>query len=153
MRRCTGVSLALVAAAAASGEPRVHSECVAAGMIAFTFDQGPSAHTGVLLSALEAAGAHATFHVVPDYLENPVVSANLRRAAANGHLIGVFVPKQHATPADEQGVIGLKNYLDSASKRISAYTGTRPLFLRFAAPGPSPRPAGHCASSAAAVRP
>lgn len=99
-------------------------------MIAYTFDQGPSLYTGILLTALAQAGVKATFHVTPDYLDNPVLSANLRRAALEGHLIGLFVKE-----GIEERDIG--PYLARAGKIIQQYINYPPQFLRFPAPGPS----------------
>lgn len=120
--------LLLVALVRATG---VERECRREGMIAFTFDQGPSQYTGILLTSLAKAGVKATFHVLPDYLDNPVLSANLRRAATDGHLIGLFV-KESITEAS------LKSYLSNASTIIKQYTNHQPQFLRFPLPGPSP---------------
>lgn len=109
---------------------QVYRECQKEGMIAFTYDQGPSQYTGILLTALAKAGVKATFHIVPDYLDNPVLSANLRRAATDGHLIGLFV-KESITEAN------IKTYLSNATTIVKQYTGYGPQYLRFPSPGPS----------------
>jgi len=109
----------------------VHRECLKEGHIAFTFDQGPSQHTGILLSSLASAGVKATFRVVPDYLDNPVISANLRRAANDGHLIGLYVSE--AILEDN-----LKEYLTNSTRKIKTYINYAPVFLRFAGGNPSP---------------
>lgn len=109
----------------------VHKECRKEGHIAFTFDQGPSQHTGILLSSLASAGVKATFHVIPDYLDNPVISANLRRAANDGHLIGLYVSE--AVVEDS-----LKDYLLNATRKIKNYINYAPTFLRFAGGNPPP---------------
>lgn len=123
--------LVLVIEPCFSGGEEVYKECRKEGAIAFTYDQGPSLYTGVLLTALNQANVKATFHVVPDYLDNPVLSANLRRAALEGHLIGVFV---------REGVeeANLKAYLSNASSILKQYVNYQPQWLRFAAPGPTP---------------
>lgn len=115
-------------ACTASSIPR---ECNREGQIAFTFDQGPSQYTGILLSTLAKAGIKATFHVIPDYLDNPVLSANLRRAATDGHLIGLFI-KDSITEAN------IKAYLTNATVVLKQYINYAPQFLRFPAPGPTP---------------
>lgn len=117
--------------AALNGVVGLEKECRKEGMIAFTFDQGPSQYTGILLTSLAKAGVKATFHVLPDYLDNPVLSANLRRAATDGHLIGLFV-KESITEAS------VKAYLTNASAIVKQYTNYQPQFLRFPLPGPSP---------------
>ena len=109
---------------------QVYRECRKEGSIAFTFDQGPSQYTGILLTSLSKANVKATFHIVPDYLENPVVSANLRRAATEGHLIGLFVKDN----IKEENV---KVYLNNACATMKQYINYQPTFLRFTTPGPS----------------
>lgn len=109
---------------------QVHRECRKEGMIAFTYDQGPSLYTGILLTALSQAGVKASFHVTPDYLDNPVLSANLRRAALEGHLIGLFVKDS----VDEQNI---KTYLANATSILKQYINYAPQWLRFSSPGPS----------------
>lgn len=120
----------LVVVVATGRAVQVHRECQREGNIAFTFDQGPSQYTGILLTSLAKAGVKATFHVVPDYLDNPVLSANLRRAAAEGHLIGLFV-RDSITEAT------IKEYLGNATSVIKQYVNYQPEFLRFPLPGPS----------------
>lgn len=111
----------------ASSIPR---ECQKEGQIAFTYDQGPSQYTGILLSSLAKAGVKATFHVIPDYLDNPVLSANLRRAANDGHLIGLFVK-------DSISESNIKAYLSNATAIMKQYINYAPQFLRFPSTGPS----------------
>lgn len=108
----------------------IYMMCEREGEIAFTYDQGPSQYTGKLLVTLAKHKIKATFHISPDYLDNPVILAYLRKAAMDGHLIGIFV-KEEVT-AD-----GVKDYLTRASGAIQRYTNYKPQFLRFPAPGPS----------------
>jgi peptidoglycan/xylan/chitin deacetylase (PgdA/CDA1 family) len=109
---------------------KIYRECQKEGMIAFTFDQGPSQYTGILLTHLAKAEVKATFHIVPDYLDNPVISANLRRAATEGHLIGLYV-RDSVTEAN------VKSYLTNATSLMKQYINYQPQFLRFPNPGPS----------------
>lgn len=109
---------------------KVYRECKKEGQIAFTFDQGPSQWTGILLSHLAEFGVKATFHVVPDFLNNPVLSANLRRASLDGHLIGLFVH-------DSIKIDDIEEYLESSKEIIREYVPYNPQFLRFPLPGPS----------------
>jgi peptidoglycan/xylan/chitin deacetylase (PgdA/CDA1 family) len=108
----------------------IYMMCEREGEIAFTYDQGPSQYTGRLLVTLAKHKVKATFHISPDYLDNPVILAYLRKAAMDGHLIGIFV-KEEVT-ADS-----IKDYLGRASGAIQRYTNYKPQFLRFPAPGPS----------------
>ena len=108
----------------------IYMMCEREGEIAFTYDQGPSQYTGKLLVTLAKHKVKATFHISPDYLDNPVILAYLRKAAMDGHLIGIFV-KEEVT-ADS-----VKDYLGKASSAIQRYTNYKPQFLRFPSPGPS----------------
>ncbi|TEB18750.1 putative glycoside hydrolase, partial [Perkinsus sp. BL_2016] len=108
----------------------IYMMCEREGEIAFTFDQGPSQFTGKLLVTLSKHKVKATFHISPDYLDNPVILAYLRKAAMDGHLIGIFVK-------EEVTVEGVKEYLAKASAAIQRYTNYKPQFLRFPSPAPS----------------
>lgn len=108
----------------------IYMMCEREGEIAFTYDQGPSQYTGRLLVTLAKHKVKATFHISPDYLDNPVILAYLRKAAMDGHLIGIFVK-------DEVTAETVKEYLGKASGAIQRYTNYKPQFLRFPAPGPS----------------
>lgn len=124
------VLAALLFSVAFARAPEIYSMCEREGEIAFTYDQGPSQYTGKLLVTLAKHKVKATFHVSPDYLDNPVILAYLRKAAMDGHLIGIFVKED---VKEEEA----KDYLAQASAAISRYTNYKPQFLRFPAPGPS----------------
>lgn len=64
-------------------------ECVEPGVFAFTFDGGPSKYTSRVLNAFAEVGKKATFHATTDHLTDVMVSANLKRAVREGHLIGL----------------------------------------------------------------
>lgn len=121
------VSLAIFLKIAAA---EIYMMCEREGEIAFTYDQGPSQYTGKLLVTLAKHKIKATFHISPDYLDNPVILAYLRKAAMDGHLIGIFVK-------DEVTADSVKDYLAKASGAIQRYTNYKPQFLRFPSPGPS----------------
>lgn len=121
------VSLAILLKVASA---EIYTMCEREGEIAFTYDQGPSQHTGKLLVTLAKHKIKATFHISPDYLDNPVILAYLRKAAMDGHLIGIFVK-------DEVTADSVKDYLAKASGAIQRYTNYKPQFLRFPSPGPS----------------
>lgn len=122
--------LTLLASVCLARAPEIYSMCEREGEIAFTYDQGPSQYTGKLLVTLAKHKVKATFHISPDYLDNPVILAYLRKAAIDGHLIGIFVKEE----VKEEDV---KDYLARASAAISRYTNYKPQFLRFPSPGPS----------------
>lgn len=113
-----------------SVKAEIYTMCEREGEIAFTYDQGPSQYTGKLLVTLSKHKIKATFHISPDYLDNPVILAYLRKAAMDGHLIGIFV-KEEVTAET------VKEYLSKSSAAIQRYTNYKPQYLRFPAPGPS----------------
>lgn len=115
--------------------PALPIGCRKEGEIAFTFDQGPSQYTGLLLSTLARYKVRGTFHVSPDYLHNPVMAAYLRRCATEGHLVGLFVKESIAGSDD---AVRLTRYLRESAKLLRSLTNYEPTFLRFPVPGPSP---------------
>jgi peptidoglycan/xylan/chitin deacetylase (PgdA/CDA1 family) len=111
--------------------PGVPNSCKAEGQIAFTFDQGPSQYTGLLLTTLAKNKVKATFHISPDYLDNPVIVAYLRRIANEGHLVGLFIKEAITTAM-------LPDYLRNCTSVLKNIINYEPNFLRFPVPGPSP---------------
>lgn len=135
-KKCFGISalkcliVVLMVSLITYVQSEMYMMCEREGEIAFTYDQGPSQYTGRLLVTLSKHKVKATFHISPDYLDNPVILAYLRKATLDGHLIGIFVK-------EEVGVEDIKEYLTKASGTIQRYTNYKPQFLRFPAPGPS----------------
>lgn len=125
--------LALLAAPAAASHsrPGCPASCQKEGDLALTYDQGPSQYTGLLLSTLAKAKVKATFHVSPDYLDNPMIVAYLRRIAADGHLIGLFIKDSITTAM-------LPDYLRNCTSVMKGIINYEPNYLRFPVPGPSP---------------
>lgn len=115
----------------AIGRANVPNSCNKEGDLALTFDQGPSQYTGMLLSTLAKNKVKATFHVSPDYLDNPMIVAYLRRIAADGHLIGIFI-KDSITSSM------LPDYLRNCTSVMKTIINYEPNYLRFPVPGPSP---------------
>jgi peptidoglycan/xylan/chitin deacetylase (PgdA/CDA1 family) len=115
----------------ARGQAAVPSTCKKEGDLALTFDQGPSQYTGMLLSALSKNKVKATFHVSPDYLDNPVIVAYLRRIASDGHLVGLFIKESISTGM-------LPDYLRNCTSVMKGIINYEPNYLRFPVPGPSP---------------
>lgn len=107
--------------------------CEREGDIAFTFDQGPSKYTGALLSALSKHKVKATFHICPDYLDNPVILAYLRKAASDGHTVGVSIKEDVA----KGKISDLKDYLSKTKAILKRTINYEPKYLRFPEPGPS----------------
>lgn len=112
--------------------PEIYTSCQREGHVALTFDQGPSLHTGILLRALTKLGIKASFHVTTDYLTNPVIFAYLKKAASDGHQIGLYVKESAAR--DERR---LKDYLKREGDVVTKHIGKPVKWLRFPSPGPS----------------
>ena len=101
--------------------------CTREGNWALTFDGGPSHYTGQLLGILAKHNVKATFHITPTYLDNPVIQAYLKRAAADGHLIGLKIndPKN------------IQKEIDNGREALTKYVN-RPLkFVRMPMPLPA----------------
>ena len=113
----------------ASGQ-NVPSSCNNEGEIAFTFDQGPSYYTGVLLNILKKHEAKVAFHVTTEYLQNPAIMAYLRSASRDGHIVGLFINENVTLDS-------VSDYLKNKTSIIERFTGQKVVFLRFALPLPS----------------
>lgn len=111
---------------------RVPTACFREGEIALTFDQGPSYYTGILLNILKRENVKAAFHVTPDYLDNPVIMAYLRRAAQDGHAIGLYV--KEAEMGNEEVAMA---YIKKMCNKLQPHLGQKIVFIRFAHPGPA----------------
>lgn len=111
---------------------KIPSACYREGEIALTFDQGPSYYSGILLNILKKENIKAAFHVTPDYLDNPVIMAYLRRASQDNHIIGLYVK---ANVMDKEGEA--MGYIQKMTAKLQPHIGQKIRFLRFAHPGPS----------------
>ena len=103
--------------------------CQSPGMFAMTFDQGPSIYTGAILDAFASRNAKATFHPVVTYLSEATVVANLQRAAAEGHTIGLSIePNVDLSSQSDTDIMGT---IDSRANTIKSIIGVKPCFLRI----------------------
>lgn len=118
------VAMALVAWV--EGELDVPMACQREGDVALTFDGGPSMHTGQLLAILQKHNVKATFHIQPHNLDNPVLQAYVKRAANDGHLLGVHI-------AD---VGKMQRDLALAKAALKKHTGQDIRYVRLPAPMP-----------------
>jgi len=95
-------------------------------MVALTFDDGPSAHTGRILDVLERHDARATFFVIGRRLRaRPEVAL---RAHQSGHEVANHLyHHQSMTALDNAGII---RDLRAGSEAIIAITGESPPIMR-----------------------
>ncbi|GAA0941223.1 polysaccharide deacetylase family protein [Actinocorallia libanotica] len=120
----TWLSLCAPAAAAAPAQKRVN--CARVKCVALTFDDGPSAGTARLLTALRRSGARATFFVVGDQARaRPGLVA---RAHAEGHEIGDHTEHHPQLTGLPSGRIHQE--IDGTRRTIARLTGARPVLLR-----------------------
>ena len=108
-------------------EPKTTNVDPAKPMVALTFDDGPSAvNTPRILTALEAAGGHATFFVV-----GTNVSKNadvLRRMVADGNEIGNHTWNHnylHKATSEQ-----IATYINQTADAVQAACGVRPVAVR-----------------------
>lgn len=117
-----------------TGAVEVAIGCQREGDIAFTYDQGPSMYTGKLLSTLQKQKVKAAFHVQPDYLDNPILLAYLKKAATDGHLIGLAV--KVSSEEDKQDDKQLMARIESNRAIIKKHINYAPTYLRFPSDSP-----------------
>lgn len=111
----------------------VPTMCKELGSFAVTFNQGPSDWTGEILDTCKEKGIRITFHVEAEYLEGyPVYVADLKRAADDGHCIGLFIgDKIDLNSMEEDEMI---TTIESRRDFIEELIGRKPIFLRVAKP-------------------
>ncbi|MBA3745635.1 MAG: polysaccharide deacetylase family protein [Sporichthya sp.] len=109
----------------AAGDTR-DIDCRVTKCVAITFDDGPGLSIDKLLTALDDAGARATFFVLGDV--SAARPASLKRIAAAGHEIGSHTWDHEALPTltDEQ----IRSELTRSADVIEKITGARPELLR-----------------------
>jgi peptidoglycan/xylan/chitin deacetylase (PgdA/CDA1 family) len=114
-------ALALILTAYANTE--VPITCQKDGDLALTFDGGPSMHTGQLLGILAKHNVKASFHFTPANFDNPVIQAYVKRAAADGHLLGLYIndPK-YAQKEIDRGRTALQRYAGRTLKFVRVPT-------------------------------
>jgi len=107
---------------------KVFKSCGKLGQLAMTFDEGPSRNTGRLLDILDGKGVKAAFHVVPRYLDDPIIYANLVRAGSSGHLIGLRLGDSWDGSTSAATAV---NDANTAASAIEGVVGYKPIFIRF----------------------
>jgi peptidoglycan/xylan/chitin deacetylase (PgdA/CDA1 family) len=123
------VLFSVIAAASVLAIDPVVKLCQSPGMFAMTFDQGPSIYTGAVLDAFDSRNVKATFHPIVTYLSEASVVANLQRAAAEGHTIGMSLEANlNLADMTEAEVI---DAVHSRAEIIEQIVGFKPVFLRI----------------------
>merc|ERR1711973_228186 len=82
------------------------SECQRAGVVALTFEDGPSSYTATILDILKKNGVLASFHFSTAALNDPKSKEVIARAAKENHTVGLRTnPKRNYFEIDDQDVI------------------------------------------------
>ena len=93
--------------------------CQREGDLALTFDGGPSMHTGKLLAILSKHNIKASFHLTPNNFDNPVIQAYVKRAVADGHLLGLYINNStQALKEIERGRLAFQRYAARSLKFV-----------------------------------
>ena len=94
-------------------------------LVALTFDDGPSQHTGRLLDALKKHNAKATFFVVGSRLGGEASNALIKRMAAEGHVVG-----NHSQNHKNLKYTNVASEMSPAAERIKTLIGHYPIVMR-----------------------
>jgi peptidoglycan/xylan/chitin deacetylase (PgdA/CDA1 family) len=114
----------------------IPSTCRQPGQVALTFDQGPGLGTGRILDVLSRRNIPAAFHISADLLRNVTLRAYVKRAALEGHTIGIYIPdlggsiQDAEVQANDTDLI-LYQTIAKSSNWISSLIGRQPSYIRF----------------------
>ena len=97
-------------------------------LVALTFDDGPSQHTGKLLDALKKYNAKATFFVVGSRLGSSTSNALLKRMEDEGHVVGNH--SQNHKNLKYLSADGVASEMYTAAERIKTAIGHYPIVMR-----------------------
>ena len=111
----------------------IHNECIEPGMIALTFDDGPSTNIPSVLAALERVGVKATFFVNANHLadfrsRSFPASTLLRQIYTSGHQIGA-----HTVTHIDLSTVSTKVRWDEMrlnDEFVKKIVGVRPIHFR-----------------------
>ena len=99
------------------------------GVVALTFDDGPSPWSGPILDLLAEHGGRATFFVLGAAVDEPDGTATVTRMLAEGHEVGNHTYTHH-TNLPELDDERLRGELTTTSAAIERATGRRPRYWR-----------------------
>jgi len=99
------------------------------GVVALSFDDGPSDHTMELLDILKNKGVKVTFHLTTQYLTDPNVQSTIQRIASDGHLVGLRTEPSWdlLSMSDEQ----IKASIARQANVMAEFLGYYPKFVRL----------------------
>jgi len=106
----------------------VLDRCVNSGDFAITYDEGPGSFIAPILSMLASKDTKATFHIVTQYINDPVVAANIQAIAKGGHVIGLRLTP-NVDYKDTNAV--LNDFTASTTKLREVLGGASPRYVRL----------------------
>lgn len=107
-------------------------KCMESGVIALTFDDGPTAYTANVLDELEELDVKATFHFTVQNVARGGIADLMRRAAEEGHTVGLRVnPKRDYDTMDGNDI---SNDIKSQIKALESESDDKIKFARAPAP-------------------
>ncbi|ELA46811.1 hypothetical protein VCUG_01711 [Vavraia culicis subsp. floridensis] len=102
--------------------------CAKAGMIALTFDEGPTGYTPAILETLRDEDVKATFHFTIQNVTRGNIAEHMREAVEDGHTVGLRVnPTRNY---DEMDAGEIKEDIDQQIRAIQNETETKIRFAR-----------------------
>lgn len=102
--------------------------CTSNGVIALTFDDGPTGHTSEVLDQLDELNVKATFHFTVQNIIRGNIADMMRRAVEEGHTVGLRVnPKRDYESMDKADI---KNDIEGQIKVLQKETGEEIKFAR-----------------------
>ncbi|KAI8996049.1 hypothetical protein BC832DRAFT_623746 [Gaertneriomyces semiglobifer] len=104
--------------------------CTTPNTLSFTFDEGPSESTSLILDAFKARDLTATFHVESSLLYVTSYANILRRAYADNHLIGIRLNTSIADPT-ALTIPELETSLLASAEAVHAQIGVYPKYVRL----------------------
>ena len=108
-------------------QPSVPPTPVTEKLVALTFDDGPSAHTGEVLRILREKNVKATFCVVTNLLKGGGLEA-AKGTVGEGHRLCNHTTDHNLLPSQSQKVIDEK--LKGANQHLLERTGAKPAYYR-----------------------
>jgi peptidoglycan/xylan/chitin deacetylase (PgdA/CDA1 family) len=110
-------------------QPLQHRRDAADGVVALTFDDGPSDWTDPVLDLLAAHDSHGTFFVIGEAICSAEREQSLRRIVGDGGEVGNHT-FTHPQNVGELSAAALREELRATTNRIESVTGVAPRFWR-----------------------
>lgn len=110
----------------------IPDKCMESGVIALTFDDGPTAYTANVLDQLDELGVKATFHFTVQNIVRGGIANLMRRATEEGHTVGLRV--NPTRDYDEMDAKSIDEDINGQVKVLQNESGEEIKFARAPAP-------------------